>query len=134
MRTYFESYFPLLLLMITVPIGHLTHVPAHIPNGCTCPENESNIFLQNVTAIRPHNVTYRRQHFAYTEGTGALVNIMCPLYKPTDACLPPAAQYALKGSWAAQKMRHTVKASRISTASLGKEHRSPSIVLKKEVE
>ena len=31
-------------------------------------------------------------------------------------------------------MRHTVEASRISAASLGKEHRAPSIVLKKEVE
>jgi len=60
-------------------------------------------------------------------------NIICPLYKPTDACLSPAAQYALKVSWAAQTMCHTVEASCISAASLGKEHCAPSIVLKKEV-
>jgi len=60
-------------------------------------------------------------------------NIMCPLYKPTDACLSPAAQYALKVSWAGQTMWHIVETSYISAASLGKEHCAPSVVLKKEV-
>jgi len=52
MRTYLESYFPLLLLIIAVPIGHLTHIPAHNSKWVDFyPENENNIFLQNVTAI-----------------------------------------------------------------------------------
>jgi len=60
-------------------------------------------------------------------------NIMCPLYKPTDACVSPATQYTLKVSWAAQTMCHTVEARCIYAASLGKERFTPSIVLKKEV-
>ena len=60
-------------------------------------------------------------------------NIMCLLYKPTDACLSPAAQYALEVSWAAQTFSHTVEASHICAASVGKEHCAPFIVLKEEV-
>jgi hypothetical protein len=54
-------------------------------------------------------------------------NIMCLLCKPSDACT------VWFESLPAQVMSHTVEASHISAASLGKENCTPFIVLKKEV-
>jgi hypothetical protein len=73
MRTYLENYFPLLLLMITVLIGYLTHIRAHIPNGCTSTLQMKAAYSSKMYLPSGHMMSqYRRQQFMYIEGTGAL--------------------------------------------------------------
>jgi hypothetical protein len=55
MRTYFESYFPLLLLMFTLPIGHLN--TSTYSKWCTCTLKMKATDSSNMSTIRPHDVS-----------------------------------------------------------------------------
>ena len=79
MRTYFESYFPLLLLMITVPIGHLTHVPAHIPNGCTSILKMKATYSSKMWLPSDHIMSHTEDSILHTLRVLGLWSILCAL-------------------------------------------------------